>query len=258
MNNLASNRQRGLSRQGLRIWGLLFIVLGTAGQSILQNAILGVANAASREDLLKQIEDPDHFAMASVAIVLQFALACAVPIFAFLLVDGFQHTSSVKNYFLRVAGVAVISELPFNLAMSGKLLDWNSRNPVFGMLLGLIILYLFRAYSQKSFKNVLIKLLVVAVAIVWVEMLHIHDGAATVVMVATLWALRKKRTWQVFGGCAVMFLCTVFSPFYLVAPMLFLTVHFYNEEPGEENKLFNYLAYPAILLIIGLVGKFAF
>lgn len=258
MNKLASNKPRGLSRQDLRIWGLLFIVLGTAGQCILQNAMLGVANAANQEELLKLIEDPDHFAMASVAIVLQFALACAVPIFAFLLVDGFQHTSSIKNYLLRVVGVAVISELPFNLAMSGKLLDLDSRNPVFGLVLGLIIMYLFRSYSQKTFKNVLIKLLVVVMAILWVEMLHIHDGAATVVMVATLWALRKKKTWQVFGGCAVMFLCTVFSLFYFVAPLLFLTVHFYNEEPGEDNKLFNYLAYPAILLIIGLVGKFAF
>ena len=246
-----------MSRQGLRLWGLLFIVLGTVGQSILQNALLGVGSI-SQDKLLLLLDDSNHIAMAAVAVVLQFVLACAVPIFSFLLVEGFLHTSSFKNYILRVAGVAVLSELPFNLAMSGKLLDLNSRNPVFGMVLALVVLYLFRYYAGKSVKNVLIKVLMVVIAIVWVDMLRIHDGAAVVVMAAVLYALRSKRSWQVLGGCMAMFLCTVFSIFYIAAPITFLTVHFYNDEPGEGNKVMNYLAYPGLLLIIGLVGKFAF
>lgn len=257
MNNLSTNSPRGVTRQGLRIWGLLFIALGTAGQCILQNAILGV-NSSSREELLKIIESSDNFATASIAIVLQFILACAIPIFAFLLVEGVQHTSSLKNYFLRVAGVAIISEIPFNLAMSGKWLDLDSRNPVFGMVLALVMLYIYRHYAGAGIKNVLIKILVLVVSIIWVEMLRIHEGAAVAVMVTVLWSLRNKRSWQVLAGCAAMFVCTVFSMFYFVAPLMFMMVHFYNGEPGEDNKVVDYLAYPVLLLIIGLVGKFAF
>jgi len=257
MNKLSTNSPRGVTRQGLRIWALLFIVLGTAGQSILQNAMLGV-NSTSPQELLTLMENPDNMAMATIAIVLQFVLACAIPIFSFLLVEGVVHTSSMKKYFLRVAGVALLSEIPFNLAMSGKWLDLDSRNPVFGILLALVMLYIYRYYAGFSVKNVLIKVLVLIVAIIWVEMLRIHEGAAVAVMVSVLWALRNKRSYQVLAGCAAMFVCTIFSLFYLVAPLMFMMVHFYNGEPGEDNKLMNYLAYPAILLVIGLAGMYAF
>lgn len=257
MNNLSANRSRGVTRQGLRIWGLLFIALGTAGYSILQNAILGVSTT-SAEELAKLMENPDNMATATIAIVLQFVLACAIPIFCFLLVEGVQHTSSMKKYFLRVAGVALLSEIPFNLAMSGKWLDLDSRNPVFGIVLALVMLYIYRYYAGFRIKNVLIKVLVLIVAILWVEMLRIHEGAAVAVMVSVLWALRNKRSYQVLAGCAAMFVCTIFSLFYLAAPLMFMMVHFYNGEPGEDNKLLNYLAYPAILLVIGLAGKYAF
>lgn len=258
MNNptLQNNQSRGITRQGLRLWGLLFVALGMAGQSIIQNGLLRVNNLTT-DELLLMLDNSEKSTIAAVAVVLQFVLAGAVPVFSFLLADGFVRTSSVKNYFLRVAGVAVLSEIPFNLAMSGKWFDLGSRNPVFGMVLALLVLYFFRLYAGKTFKNVLIKILVVAVAIVWVEMLHIHDGAAITVMASLLYLLRGKRSWQVLGGCMAMFLCTAFSIFYIGAPIIFLVVHFYNDEPGEGNKVVNYLAYPVILLVLGLVGMYA-
>lgn len=257
MSNNLAYQPRGISAQGLRVWGLLFIVLGTAGQSIIQNALLGV-NSGDTDALLQSLDSTDNFAIAAVALVLQFVMACAVPIFSFLLVEGFRHTSSLKKYFLRVAGVALLSELPYNLAMSGNVLDLNSRNPVFGLILGLVMLYIFRYYAGKSFRNIVIKAVVILVAVLWVDMLRIQDGAAVVVMVAVLWALRKKRSWQVLGGCVAMFLCTAFSILYIASPITFLMVHFYNGEPGEGNRVVNYLAYPALLLAIGLVAIFAF
>lgn len=257
MNNLTKNQPRGMSRQAIRIWGLLFVAIGTAGQSIIQNKMLGVGTI-SIEELTKLLESTDHFAMASVALVLQFVLACAIPVFTFLLVDGFQKTSSLKNYLLRVLGVAVLSELPFNMAMSGNWLDWNSRNPVFAMVLGLVVLYIFNYYAGWSVKNVLIKALTIFLAVLWVDMLRISDGMAIIIMISFLWALRKKHSLQIFGGCAAMFLCSAFSPFYLLAPVVFLTVYFYNDEIGDDNRFINYLAYPAVLLVIGLLGKYAF
>jgi hypothetical protein len=81
---------------------------------------------------------------------------------------------------------------------------------------------------------------------------------AIVIMIGALWALRGKRGLQIFGGCAVMFLCSALSQLYLLAPVMFLTVYFYNDEIGDDNRWINYLAYPAILLTIGLLGKYAF
>lgn len=256
MNNLSKNQPKGMSRQTLRIWGLAFLVIGAAGQAILQNKMLGVGTL-SIDEMTKLLESTDHFAMASVALVIQFVQACAIPVFTFLLVDGFQHTSNLRNYLLRVLGVAALSELPFNLVMSGKWLDLNSRNPVFALALGLVMLYIFNYYAGWNVKNVLIKALTVVLTVLWVDMLRIVDGMGIVIMIGALWALRLKRSLQVFGGCAIMFLCSAFSPFYLLAPMVFLTVYFYNDEIGDDNKLINYLAYPALLLAVGLLANYA-
>lgn len=258
MSNNLAYKPTGISAQALRLWGFIFVLAGTVGQCILQNAILKV-NAGDMDALLQSLDNKENFAIASVAIVMQLVLACGVPIFAFLLVEGFQHTTSFRKYLLRVAGLAVLSEMPFNLAMGGLMpSEWNSRNPVFALVLCLVMLYIFRYYGKNSFKNILIKVVVIFAAIVWVEMLRIQDGAALVVMVAALWMMRKKRTIQLFGGCVVMFLCTVFSVFYTIAPITFLMVHFYNGEKGNGNRIVNYLAYPVLLLAVALVGIFAF
>ena len=54
----------------------------------------------------------------------------------------------------------------------------------------------------------------------------------------------------------VAVLCTVGSMFYLAAPMGFLAIHFYNGEPGPDNKIVNMAIYPVSLLVIGLVAMF--
>ncbi len=257
MINNSVTRPRGFSRQTLRFCGILMLALGIAGQAIIQNAILGL-NSMNSEELLEALDNQKTMGLATISILIMVIQSCAIPIFCFMLLEGFMRTSSRKKYFLRVLGVAVLSELPFNLAMSGKVFDLSTRNPVFGLVLCLAILYLYNHYAEKGAKNFFIKLLVSVMALFWVEMLNIVDGAACVLVVGTLWMLRNRRQYQILAGCVAMFAASIFSPFYLAAPMSFLAIHFYNGEPGEGNKYVNYLVYPVLLLVIGLIGKFAF
>ena len=260
MNNLANNRPKGLSRQAIRIWGLVFVVAGAIGQGVIMNVLLGMQSmtGAQMETMLEQNER--NITLAVFALLLQMASACAIPIFTFLLVDGYQRTSSVKNYILRVAGLALVSEIPYNLAMSGVWFDFKTRNPIFAMVLGMVMLVIYHYYSGKKIKNILIRAMVFLLGFVWVAMLQIEHGASIIIMISTIWALRKNRSWQVLGGCAAMFVCSgipSMNPTYWLAPVIFLAVHFYNEEIGEDNKIFNYAAYPVILLAVGLIAKYA-
>lgn len=256
MERLKQDRSHGISSNAVRTWGMLFMAAGVAGRGIIQHHILNM-EALSTRQLLEAMQGSNVvMALATVSLVLQAMETCAVPIFCFLLVEGFQHTKDFQKYFLRVLGIALISELPYNLAFGGSLLDLGSRNPVFSMVLCLVLLYFYRRYAEKSAGNTVIKAMVTAAALLWGRMLGIEAGICCVLVTAVLWACRKQTGYRAFAGCAAAAVCSVFSPFYLAAPMGFMAVHFYNGEKGTENRAVNYLAYPALLLIAGLAGTF--
>ncbi len=82
----------------------------------------------------------------------------AFPIFAFLIANGFKHTKNLKKYILRLFAFAIISEVPFDLFVSGKvtlislsglLPDFRFDNVFFTLLLGLLFLCLHRYYTEK-------------------------------------------------------------------------------------------------------------
>ena len=251
MERINNNRRTGLNGSALRTWGFLFIVLGAAGMGIVQYRLLGLGNMTTHSLLEAMEQSGDVMAFATVALVLQAMESCAVPIFAFLLVEGYLHTSDLKMYMVRVGVLALVSELPYNLAMGGSIWVTGSRNPVFALVIGLVMMYLY-----SRFKQVLIKILITVCAVVWCEMLDIDHGSFTVILVATLWGMRKRPQYRLFVGCAAAVVCSIISPFYLASPMSFLALHSYNGEPGDRNRLVNYLCYPVILLIIGIVAKF--
>jgi hypothetical protein len=273
-NGITYRKLPGLSAQGLRIWGLLFLAFGM------------VLNPSVQKSLASNEVD---FIFTSVGLILQLIHFCAIPIFVFLLVEGFAHTTSVKNYAIRIGILALIVELPYNFAMYGKLLGTFTfpnlqslkLNPVFGMLLALILLYFFRKYSEKSMKNFAIKACLWFMAFVWTQMLHIEYGIAVILLVPIMYFLRNKKMLLIFAGCVAMTLCgflegmlqsswlmnpaaaevslnpTAIASYLASAPVAFIMIHFYNGEPGEGNRYINYLAYPVILLATGLLAKFA-
>jgi hypothetical protein len=74
----------------------------------------------------------------------------AFPIYCFLLVQGFYHTRNVNKYMLRLLLFALISEVPFDLMISGRWIDFSSQNVYFTLLLGLISLRICSACAQKN------------------------------------------------------------------------------------------------------------
>lgn len=253
MERLTNTKKSGITGSGLRTWGMIFCILGIIGRGILQNRFLGTGSLSAQQLLEVMQSSENAMIAATLSLVLQAMETCAVPIFALLMLEGFQHTMDLRQYFLRVAGLAVLTELPYNLAISGKLFAADSRNPVFGLVLCLLMLYFYRRYAEKTFRNTLIKVIVTVAGILWTVMLKIDFGTGLVLIMAIMWACRRKPIYRNMAGAVMAIVCTLGNPFYLAAPMGFLAVHSYNGDQGADNRVVNYLAYPVLLLAVGLI-----
>lgn len=256
MERLRREGPSGLTNTALRSWGLLCLIFGIVGRSVVENKLLGIGSVTNQELLEAMQSSPAVMAMASLALVLQAIQTCAAPVFCFLLVEGFTRTASLNKYMLRVVGLAFLTEIPYNFAMTGELIDFSSRNPVFAMVLCLVLLYFFARYRERSFGNMIVKAMVILAAFLWTVMLSIQEGASCLILTMVIWVFRKKPVYRDFVGAVVAVLCTMFNPYYLAAPMGFLLIHFYNGEKGERSRWANYLAYPVVLLLIGAAANY--
>ena len=240
---------RSLSTDGMRLWGAFFAASGIFGQAILQNGILNVSGLSGTELLAVLDSRPEMMTVASVALILQFASYCAVPIFAALMAEGLFKTHDFKAYAIRVATLAVVCEIPYNLAFSGKLLDFATRNPVFGLLLGMVAVWLLQHYAETDSRgrNLLFTLLILGMGSLWALMLKIDCGVSLLWCVALLWKFRHNTVWQMMWGTAA---CMLNFP----APLGLLALYAYNGKKGDWSRKLVYGWYPALLLAFGVAG----
>lgn len=113
----------------------------------IQIEAAGQKKAGISADVLKVIAmvtmaiDHTGAALFPGALFLRVIGRIAFPIYMWLLVMGFIHTSSRKKYMLRMALLAAVSEVPFDLALTGEwTLQWQ--NIYFTLLLCLVLMTL--------------------------------------------------------------------------------------------------------------------
>ena len=73
----------------------------------------------------------------------------AYPIFAFLLAEGYAHTSSFQRYASRLLFWAVVSEIPFNLMYSSQAIYPYHQNVLWTLLIALCAMRLADLVREK-------------------------------------------------------------------------------------------------------------
>lgn len=241
MNLSKRNRLLRLSSQALHACGMVFLLAGVMS-NVIQRQILGVGDISNTELLAAMQEDSSVMTLATMALVFQVMEVCAVPVFSFLLVEGAAYTKHYGKYFLRVLGLAAVCQILYGLTMDGL-------NPVFALVMSMVMLWFFKRYPGKKAGHITIKAFAIMGTFLWSNILGIEHGAACVILTAVQWALREKTYFRTFGSCLAAVLCSILSPLYMAAPIAYLIIYFYDERRGGGSKLINYAGYPLVLIL---------
>lgn len=78
------------------------------------------------------------------------------PLYCFLLAQGFLHTRDVRAYGRRLLLLAILSEIPFDLLIFGRVACVAEQNVLFSLLLGLMALYAAEALRGRPLHAVLV------------------------------------------------------------------------------------------------------
>jgi hypothetical protein len=243
---------RGLSATRLRVVGFVLVALGAVSSAI------AVAQAPAGGDAV-------DMSTLTVVVLLEAVSWAAVPIFAWLLWRGFVGTADRARYALRLAVLAVLAEVPYDLVTSGRLWDASSQNPVFALLVGFVVLWALDRLLTGPRRNAGLAVLVCLAGVLWLVIFHVglRLGAVPMGVVLLLFCLvfyflnTRENTLMMVGGAL--------GALALILPAVgMLLLHFRKDETvadirsdapaAESRRYLLYLLYPVGLLALGLLG----
>lgn len=187
----------------------------------------------------------------------------AFPIFAFFIAEGYAHTRDFGRYFRRLAILAVVSEIPFNLE-NGAVFDLTRQNVLWTFCLALLTLRGLEALGrERGFGRWAGCGLVLAAGFAAGELLRTDYGGWGVVTVALLQLCRDgkyAKLWLLLAMAAVNGLgmgsltMPVFGgemPIQIFAVAALPVIWLYNGQAGPKGlRRAFYVFYPAHLLVL--------
>lgn len=135
--------KKGISGSTIKIIAVAAMLTDHVAAAVLTRQILangyGEAVAGGQEVFLGWMAE-NSFLFLGMEIMRMIG-RLGFPIFCFLLVEGFQKTRDVRKYGLRLGIFALVSEVPFDLAITGRSFHMGYQNVYFTLLLGLLVLW---------------------------------------------------------------------------------------------------------------------
>jgi hypothetical protein len=167
----------------------------------------------------------------------------AFPLFTFLLVEGFLHTRSKKNYLIRLSLFALISEIPFDLARSRIIFDFSYQNVFFTLALGLAVLWLMQKYTDTLWKW----LIPVAGMLLATFLKTDYSWYGIGLIVIHEFTRNLKIEGQII---LALWLSAQYTAVFALLP-----IHFYNGQRGLSLRYLFYWFYPVHLLFFYVLFK---
>ena len=197
------------------------------------------------------------------------------PIFFFFFVEGYFHTKNLKKYVYRLLIFAILSEIPFNLAMGSNIFYPMHQNVLWSFLISIgFIHWNERAKaSYKLWKQIVTGCVTIILGYVVGLLTMVDFFHAGILTVLVFYFFRQKKWWSYLG----QFLCLwyinmellggfgyevwLFGKSYFLlrqgfALLALIPIWLYRGKQGYHSKAFQYICYafyPLHLLALGLI-----
>ncbi|KIR02170.1 Conserved membrane protein [Lachnospiraceae bacterium TWA4] len=155
----------------------------------------------------------------------------AFPLYCFMLVEGYLHTHDFKNYALRLGILAIISEIPFNLMVSGQIFHPEYQNVIVTLLLGLFAI----KYIRYIFPSIL--------CVIAAYFSHTDYGAYGVLLIIAFYLDKRFIP-------SILMICK--NPWMLLS---MIPISLYNGEKGSSKlpSIVYYAFYPVHMFILSMI-----
>ena len=199
------------------------------------------------------------------------------PIFAFMIVEGYFHTSNIRKYMLRMLIFAVISEIPFNLIYGSTVVYPYHQNVLWTFLIALLSIALIEKTkkSKKWWQTLLVSAAVVAVDFLLGFAAMVDYFGAGILMVLVFYFFRGKKWWCLLGQVVFLGILNIEViggycypvqiggyEFEIVqqglALLSLIPIWLYNGRQGHHSKFFQYFCYafyPVHLLLLYVIWQ---
>ena len=201
----------------------------------------------------------------------------AFPIFAFLIAEGYFHTSNVRKYIGRMFLFAVVSEIPFNLIYGSSFFYPFHQNVLWTFLIGL--LSILACEKAKAFKKPWMTwgsiLVILFCDYILGTIAMVDYFGAGVLMVLTFYFFHQRNWWCLLGQIVcltVLNIQVLGSYFYTVtvagyeikmmqqgfALLALIPIWLYRGKQGYHSKAFQYSCYafyPVHLIVLYILWQ---
>lgn len=199
-------------------------------------------------------------------IILRIIGRTAMPIFTFLIIEGYFHTHHLKRYVLRIGMVACITQIAFfviEILWKEQSLEifktWNILFSFMNLLMGIRLLDLAIQKRNMRWKMIFLSYVVVMVTLYWHQK---FDYGFSLVFLGFSMYLTKRITknpyWYKGGVCLAIFLFSLVERgIYVFASLSILVILFYNGKLGKKSawmKWFFYGIFPIQHILLYIIS----
>lgn len=242
MVHTLEEKKFGLSGSTLKMIALITMVIDHIGAAVIEMGVLDIGNS----DHFQQLLTTDYGRQwQTIDLMMRLVGRISFPIFCFLLVEGFFHTRDRRKYAMNMLIFALISEIPFDLAIFGKVINLEYQNIFFSLFIGIIVLMGMERVSSSYLKQMCVAACGCMAAYIFKT--DYQEWGIILIMCFYLFYGNKKKQLVAGGLAAAM----ESAGFLGAAAISILPIWCYNGERGKiRSKYLFYVFYPAHLLIL--------